>query len=440
MILGLAWKSLCNRRTGAVLTVLSIALSVALLLAVERIRAQSRDSFTASVSGTDLIAGARTSPLHLLLYSVFHVGNATSNIGWASYREIAARPEVSWIIPLSFGDTHRRYRVIGSTVELFEHFRYGRDRRLTFATGSAFAAEDEAVLGAEVAAALGYSVGSEIVLSHGAGEVGFVDHAEHPVRVRGILARSGTPMDRAVFVSLDAIAEIHAEQGEPEFDPLAQALREHERAGDEHRHEQHAVSGLGAGAGKHPPDSAAPAVSALLIGLKQRSAALALQRAINEMPQEALIAILPGATLLELWDMLGTLERTLMLVSVLVVAVGLAGMVVALLAGLHERRREMAVLRSVGARPAQILALILGEATLITAAGIVLGLVLLYAAQFGASTWLEQRLGLYLTLHAPSAAEWLLMACVLAAGVLVALIPALRSYRQSLADGMTIRV
>src|SRR5882672_1110183 len=202
VIPALAIKSLRNRKFTAALTVLSIALAVLLLLGVERIRHESRESFAATISGTDLVVGARTSPVHLLLSAVFHIGNATNNIKWESYRAIAARPEVAWTIPLSLGDSHRGYRVLGTTPECFEHFRFARDRRLSLAQGNAFEDEHDAVLGADVAQALKYHVGDSIVIAHGAGEISFATHDEHPFTISGVLARTGTPVDRAVHVSL----------------------------------------------------------------------------------------------------------------------------------------------------------------------------------------------------------------------------------------------
>jgi len=138
MIFALAVKSLRNRKFTAALTVLSIALAVVLLLGVERIRSEARESFASTISGTDLIVGARSSPVHLLLYSVFRIGNATNNVTWDSYRTLAGWPEVAWTIPLSLGDSHRGYRVLGTTQDYFEHFRYARDRRLELARGKRF--------------------------------------------------------------------------------------------------------------------------------------------------------------------------------------------------------------------------------------------------------------------------------------------------------------
>jgi putative ABC transport system permease protein len=176
------------------------------------------------------------------------------------------------------------------------------------------------------------------------------------------------------------------------------------------------------------------------VGLKSRAAALSMQRAVNQYEGEPLTAILPGATLQEVWEIVGAAEKTLFAVSVLVVVVGLAGMLVALLTSLSERRREMAVLRSVGARPMHVFALILGEAGFLTLVGIALGVAALYVGLLAGQPWLEARLGLFIAVGWPSAHELGLVALVGVAGVLIGLIPAYRIYRYSLADGMTIRI
>jgi putative ABC transport system permease protein len=410
VIVSLALKSLRNRRLSASLTVLSIGLAVALLLGVERIRHESRAGFASTVSGTDLIVGARSSPVHLLLSAVFRIGNATNNIGWDSYRALAARPEVAWTIPLSLGDSHRGFRVLGTTQDYFEHFRFARDRGLQLARGRRFAQAHDAVLGAEVAESLGYGLDRQFVIAHGTGEVAFSQHSGQPFRVVGILARTGTPVDRAIHVPLEGIDAVHAEE-KSGHDPLAAAKHDEERA-----------------------------ITAFLVGLKSRGTALSVQRLVNAYADEPLTAILPGLTLLEVWEIVGAAERALLAVSILVLAVGLAGMLVALLTSVSERRREMAVLRSVGARPSQVFALILGEAALLTLLGIALGLAALYAGLLAGQPWLEARLGLFIGVGWPTVAEAGVMILVAVAGALIGVIPAYRTYRFSLADGMTIRI
>ncbi len=439
MILPLAIKSLRNRRLTAGLTVLSIALSVALLLGVERIRQESRETFANSVSGTDLIVGARSSPVHLLLSSVFRIGNATNNVSWDSYRRIAALPEVAWTIPLSLGDSHRGFRVLGTTQDYFDHYRFSQDRKLELVEGERFTDANGTVLGAEVAAALGYRLGQQIVIAHGSGDVAFALHKDHPFRVVGILARTGTPVDRAIHVSLEGMDAVHADAAtEGGGDPLLAAVRnakqrEAQSAGrrDHDREHDH---------GHGASETSKRTITAFLVGLKSRGGALFLQRRVNESRDEPLTAILPGVTLLEVWDIVAGAEKALIAISALVVVMGLAGMLIALLTSLSERRREMAVLRALGARPWHVFALLLGEATFLTLLGIVLGIAALYLGLGVGKPWLEQGLGLFIALRWPSVAEFGLMMLVAVSGVLIGLIPAYRIYRLSLADGMTVRI
>ena len=165
-IASLAIKSFRNRKLSVGLAIASITLSVALLLGVEILRSEAKSSFASTVSGTDLIVGARGGSVNLLLYSVFRIGNPTNNIEWHSYEEISALPGVKWSIPLSMGDTHAGFRVVGTDDNYFEHYRYARDRRLGLQQGAWFGAEDEIVLGAEVAASLGYRLGDKIIVAH----------------------------------------------------------------------------------------------------------------------------------------------------------------------------------------------------------------------------------------------------------------------------------
>jgi putative ABC transport system permease protein len=417
-ILALAWKSLRNRRFTAALTVVSIALSVALLVGVERIRHQAKASFTNTISGTDLIVGARGGPIQLLLYAVFRIGNPTNNIAWESWQAIAAHPKVAWAIPLSLGDSHRGYRVLGTTLDYFAHYRFARDRGLELARGQPFADLYDAVLGAEVAEALGYEIGQAIVIAHGAGDVSFARHADKPFRVAGILARTGTPVDRTVHVSLEAIEAIHADWQGGAAVPRQSVSAEQARA----------------------LDLTPKAITAGLVGLKSRVATFQVQRFVNDYAEEPLLAILPAVALGELWGLVGVAEGALLLVSGCVVVVGLFGMLTALLTSLNERRREMAILRSVGARPLHVFALIMGEAFVLTLIGVILGLALLYALLAGVQPLIESRLGLFFALGPPTAAELRLLAAVVLAGAVVGSVPAYRAYRLSLADGLSIRV
>jgi len=417
IILRLALQSLRNRWITALLTVLAIAVSITLLLGVEKVRTGARQSFADTISGTDLIVGGRGGSLNLLLYAVFRIGNATNNVTWASYQDLAARPEIAWSVPLSLGDSHRGFRVLGTTPDYFTHYKYRRTHGLKFISGGPFADLFDAAIGADVAAALGYKVGDPLIVSHGLGSVSFVEHNDKPFRVSGVLEKTGTPVDRTVHVSLEAIEAIHVDWQSGARVPGQSASADEVRK----------------------MDLKPKAVTAALIGLKSKLATFRLQRAINEYREEPLSAILPGAALQELWGLVGTAETALKVVSAMVVATALLGMVTMILTTLNERRREMAILRSVGARPRTILGLLMAEAGILTAAGILLGIVLLYAALLILQPYVDTTYGLHLPVDPPKPAELEMLGMIIVAGCVAGLLPALRAYRLSLADGMTVR-
>jgi len=416
MILRLAIGSLLARGLTVGMTVLAIALSVALFLGVEKVRTGARASFADTISGTDLIVGARSGSVQLLLYSVFRIGNATNNVTWESYQDIAARPEVDWIVPVSLGDSHRQFRVMGTTQAFFEHYRYRGGRSLEIPDGHGLDDLYDAVIGTDVATTLGYGVGDPIFVSHGLAS--FTDHADQPFRVAGIIAKTGTPVDRTVIVSLEAIEAIHVDWQSgakiPGQSTPVDVIRE--------------------------MDLTPAAITAALVGVESRLQIFGLQRWINEYPEEPLLAILPGVALQELWQIVGVAETALIGVSAMVVLTALLGMMAMIFASLSERRREMAIWRAMGARPATILGLLVLEAMLMAALGALLGLGLLYLGLVVAQPWVDGAFGIWLPIVPPTLREAWLLATVIGAAALASLLPALRAYRLSLADGMMVRI
>lgn len=417
-IFSMAWKSLLNRRFTAGLTIISIALSITLLIGVERLRSEARSSFANTISGTDLIVGARSGTVQLLLYSVFRIGDATNNMSWQSYEDLSRHPKVKWSVPLSLGDSHRGYRVLGTNQDYFKYYRFAKDKKLMFKQGIPFSDLYDAVVGAEVAKKLGYKLGDRIVLAHGASDVKFARHDDKPFQVVGILQHTGTPVDRTVHVSLQAIEALHVgwKSGAP-------------------------IPGLSISAEQTKKMQLKPkAITAALVGLKSKIATFQLQRFVNEYPHEPLSAILPGVALFQLWDMIGIAENALLIVSGFVVVVGLFGMLTALLTSLNERRREMAILRSVGARPAHVFTLIMGEAGFLTVMGVMIGLAILYGVLWIAQPVIEHQFGIFIPISGISTYESILLAIVIAAGFVIGCIPSYRAYRLSLADGLSLRV
>ena len=488
MVWTLAVKSLASRRLTALLTVLSVAVSVALIAAVNGIRTETKASFTRTIAGADLIVGARGGPLNLLLYAVFRIGDATSGMRWESFEDLTARPEVAWAIPLSLGDAHRGFRVLGTTADYFTHYRYGRMQALEFAAGRPFADAEGAVLGAEVAAALGYRLGDSIVVSHGVGATSFTHHDDAPFRVVGVLARTGTPVDATVHIALGGVERMHgrpppgedAEHGHGDEgaahghdDEDAEhghgdegaahghgdegAAHGHDDEDAEHGHgdegaahghgDEGAAHGHGDEDAEHGHDdedaahSHAPeSITACIVGLKSPQLAFRVQRFVNDYRAEPLLAIVPGVALRQLWALVGVVETALLATSLLVILAGLVGMLTMLLTGLGQRRREMAVLRAAGAGRGLVFGLVVAEAVLLATVAAVAGVLLAHAGLFVVRDVVSARFGLVLAAGWPGGFELVVVVGVALAAGLAATLPAWRVLRMSLADGLTVRL
>jgi putative ABC transport system permease protein len=416
---GLVLKSLWRRRVVAGLTMIGIAVSVALLAGVQRVRQEAHDSFANTVTGADLLVGARTGPVNLLLSAIFHMGDTSNAVSYATYQHLAQRPGIAWTVPISLGDTHRGFRVLGTNNDYFAHYAYGDGRHLAFARGHQFQGGHDAILGSAVARQLHYALGQKIIVSHGAGEVSFVQHDAFPFFVVGVLRPTGTPVDRTVHITLEGVrgmheaAETHAVGvGVPALSPEEDEARE-------------------------AADPFSPmALTGFLVGLKSPSMTFVAQRVINGYRGEALTAIIPGATLEELWESLGVAEQALTVISGFVVFAGLLGMMTAILTSLNERRREMAVLRSVGARAAHVFLLLMGEVFILAIGGIVLGVAALDLGLLAGGPLLESRFGIFIAPEVLTATDVKILALVLIAALLMGVVPAWRAYRNTLADGL----
>jgi len=418
-LFSLAWKSARARFAATLLTVLSIALSVALLVGVEKVRTGARAGFAQTVSGADLLVGARSGSVNLLLYAVFRIGDPTTNVSWESYQGFAGRRDVAWTIPLSLGDSHAGFRVLGTTQAYFDHYLYGQQRALEFAEGAEFDGVYDAVLGAEVARDLGYGLGREFNVSHGIVSAAFAEHADYPFTVVGILRPTGTPVDRTIHISLAGLEAVHvAPSGRP--------------------------AALGSGSAASAPVSDADlqptSITAFLVGLRSRAATLRYQRDVNTFRGEAMTAVIPGVALSQMWRVVGGAEQALRAVSALVVIAGLAGMLTALLTSLNERRREMAVLRAVGAHNRDVFSLLVLESALLTAAGAALGVFLVNGLLFLFGGQIEARFGAPIAISGPSAYDLAIVGIVTGVGALLGFIPGWLAYRRSLSDGLTVRI
>ncbi|MDG1687532.1 MAG: ABC transporter permease [Gammaproteobacteria bacterium] len=402
----LALNSLKSRKGSVLLTLLAIIVSVYVLIGVEQIRQQTKQNFNSTIAGTDLIVGARTGDINLLLYAVFHMGAATQNISWKTYQELSSLSSVNWAVPISLGDSHQGYRVTATTPDYFKYYRYAELQPLQFEAGQAFKDVYDVVLGAEVARKLDYQLGDELVLAHGLGSTSFSLHKDKPFRVSGLLKATGTPVDRSLYISLPGMEAIHigwnnGVNSNPTAISDAQSLT---------------------------PKS----VTAVMLGLKQKTATFRLQRVINEYREEALLAMLPGVTLAKLWQITSVMEHSLRLIALLILLSSLLGLVAMLLASIRERQREIAVMRVMGASPWFIFSLIEIEVMLVTFVGYVLGILSLAGSFELAKNLALEQFGLHLSANLFSLEQLIYLGFIMAAAFIAGLIPAIMAYKQAL--------
>lgn len=542
----LALKSLRSRLLTTSLTVASIALSVTLLVGIETVRAGVRESFAGTIRGVDLIVGARGGTLQVLLSTVFGIGSPAGSVKLSTMERWKAHPAVKWVVPYSLGDSHRGFRVVGTTEEFYQRYRFRKDGKIVFAQGRAARADTEVVIGSEVADRLKYQIGTPVVVVHGLRDIGTSSHEAHPFHVVGILGRTFTPIDRAVYVTLEGIEAMHDEGGTattvgaqlpttvgaqkpttvgaqqpttvgskagtaadraarireankrraaaltppagtpaampgaspppgtpmvmpgaspppgtpmvmpgaapppgtplvmPGAEPPPAVVKQVEEAAAKAKAAETAPAtesrtAQPAPQADAPHDHGNDQITAFFVGTKNRFEALMLQREMNTDLEEPLTAIIPGVALGELWQNIGSAEVGLRVVAIFAVAIGLTGMLVSLYSSLEARRREMAILRAIGAGPRTIIALLVLESGLLALLGCVIGVAFVYGGLALAQQPIEQRFGLHLALRPLGSTEWTYLAVVMGAGILIGFVPAWKAYRTSLVDGLSPR-
>lgn len=426
----LAFKSIRHRSFATTATVFSVVLSLLLLFSVERVRRSVEDSFTQTVSGVDLLVGARTGSLQLVLFSVFNIGQVTNNVSYDSYDKIHHHPDVEWTIPISLGDGHKGYRVVGTTTEFFEHYQVRSNEHLKIINGALFTEPNEVVLGAEVAEALKYKLGDKIIVAHGStsGE-SFEEHADNPLTVVGILDATGTAVDRSLYVTLSAMDHMHEDAKHTDDDHKGHDHEKHhdEHEGNEHDHEAHDH--------EHHPE----AITSFFVKLKSKTKILSMQREITENKDEALLAVIPGSVLSDLWKSLSSIELVLKVISALVMVVGLVGMIIALMTSLNERRREMAILRSLGAGFSHLAKLVFLEVFLILGLSVITSAVLKVLLEMVLTQFVAKKFGLYFSGPWFSATDITMMVATVVVGLVFALFPVLVFKNKSLKDGLAVK-
>jgi len=420
----LASRSAWSRKGSLLLLLLSVITSTCLLLGIDLARQSAKASFSNAVAGTDLIVGAQTSPVSLLLYSVFRIGQATRNVPYAEFERLEQDPRVKSALPIALGDSYQGFAVVGTKAVYFDQFLYGARQSLQFAQGRAFENYSvgkpagvlfEAVLGAEVAKRLKHKVGDKIALSHGMQiQQTEPSHADKPFTVVGVLQPTGTPVDQSVHISLAGMEAIHVDWAAGVPVPGAEIPAEY-------------VTKFNL-----QPKS----VTAVLLGLNNRAGVFRMQRELESRPNAALSAILPGVALSTLWQTVGVVERVLLFVAALVAVVSALGLTSVMLVTLGQRRREMAVLRSTGAGPRTVFGLLFLESALVMWVGVALGALVLALGGAALAPWVQAQFGLQLVGLKELGAGLLAVLAFAAFGSLLGLVPAFQAYRNQLQDGL----
>ena len=423
--LSLAWHSAWSRRFALLLVTVSVSLSVLILLGTQQLREDAKHSFSNAVSGVELIVGPRGSATELMLYSVFQIGRPSSNMGFKAYQDLLHMPQVRWAVPIQLGDSYKGHPVLGTTATLFEVYK-SQGKGLQWAQGRAFAnpidqpeAVNEAVLGAEVARRFAHRVGDKLVLTHGAGGgPEDTDHDDHPLTIVGVLAPTGAPIDRSVLVNLEGFESMHQGWG------LGISPRSLKAASSALSHVE------------DPQQLQPVSLSAVWVGLHHRNEVFSAKRNIEALQRDPLMAVLPGVALDELWQVVKVVENSLALVGVLVAFSAMLSVAAVLLVAMTGRRKELAVLRAMGAAPGALLGFVLLESVLVCVLGIVAGFAACQLLLWGAQDMLRTGFGILVQPGWPSSDSALALVGLLGVAVVASLLPAWRAYRLSLMDGL----
>jgi len=414
-MISLALASMRARQFPIILVILALTSSMALLLAVDRIKVATQNGFNQSLSGVDLVLGPRGSGIELMLYTVFHLGKPTNNITTETFKDIAQDPKIEWAVPIALGDSHRGYRVVSTTHEYFERIKFAGDQPLQFQEGVAFRKLNDVVIGSTVADALGYAVGTSIFVTHGSGSLGKL-HDDFAFRVSGVLAPTGTPTDQAIFVSLEGYELIHLGW----------------------TNGSQAISLKNIDIQQIPKERLYPqTITAAYLGLTSKLGLFQVARSINEYSEEAVSAIVPGVALAELWSIVGSVDSVFKLLNWLIIGISIIAMMTMTMTALESRTREMTILRALGATPLHLSSMILAEIILISGCSVILAVGLVRVLTWVSVDLLSEWAGISIELIWITANELLVLGLIVLAGLIASLIPAGMVYKRSLHRGFS---
>jgi putative ABC transport system permease protein len=419
----IAWGYLWNRKLTTVLTILSVALAVGLISAVLTLRQEVDRRFAEEGQAFDLVVGAEgRGALELVLSCVYFIAAPYETIPYSEYERIKHDEEyVRNAFPLTMGDNYLGYRIVGTEPGLFDHTwesTYSGELRHPFALaeGRRFAAPMEAVVGAMAARKTGLEVGDTFIGDHGLiempEEMGDLKHTDHPYTVVGILEPSNSPFDRVIYTSLESTWHVH-EHFEDEYATISA-----ENAGEEHGHE--------------------PQVTAVLVQLKTPLDRFTYEKILQDRPN--LLAAIPILIVENFFSQfIEPLKMVLMAVGYLVVIISALSILIGLYMSIIQRKRDLAIMRALGASSVEIFGAVIIEAFWVTMLGIVFGWALGRMATYCVGLLLANEYGFVISAIGISSAEMRAFASVAMVGLLAGILPAWQAYDSDVAHDLADR-
>mgnify|MGYP001547932642 CR=1 FL=1 len=424
---GLLLRFVRQRWVTFVLTALSIAAGTTLVTGILLLREQSEETFSQKETGYEILVGAKGSPLQLVLNTMYHTGTPVGNISLDVLHRIEKDRRIGSFLPMVFGDNVQGYKVIGTTGQLFDGFEYRKGRAVQVQSGRRFTADYEAVIGSEVAATTGLRQGSTVIMAHGMQEEG-EKHDFHSVVITGILAPTHTAIDRGLYTTMRTVWDAHYHEYREQQEE-ADALLEEAEGGDAHEHEEHAAVA----------DTTIPedftTITAIAVKLKSPVFFESFIRSINDGTTAQ--AVLPVREIAGLFAVVGNINGLLLAISWLVVVIGASSVFIAMYTSLKERRREIAVLRALGAHRRTVFALIVTAAVAAGLAGGVTGIVFAHGGLLLAAPWVPAQTGVPVSITGLYVFEGTVLLAVVVISAAVALLPAFKAYRVDVSQHLT---
>ncbi|MSR60808.1 MAG: ABC transporter permease [Planctomycetaceae bacterium] len=435
----IASTSIRQRRLASSLTALSIALGVALMVTVLVINAVVTRMFSQSATGYHLVVGAKGSDMQLVLNTIYFMDRPIENLPYKAYLKLKSQKWIKHAIPFNLGDTTEdgKYRIVGTIPEYFE-VEYVPGKHLTLQQGAFLKQGADAVIGARVARAYGWKAGHKFPIAHG-GNLG--DIHDEKFTVVGVLAATGTPIDRAVFIHLDGFYSIEGHE-KPIKEARAQAKAREAADGDLPIVMPAEFPGDAKSQSADQPKKERivtdeqKEVTAILVLAQTDSLAFLMQSRINKGPLARAANPIEQISKL-LRDVVGNVRTMLVVMTALIIIVSGVGIFVSIYNSMSDRKREIAIMRALGARRGTVFSIIIAEAVLLCAGGGVLGLLIGHALVFIAAPIVEARSDMLIDPWAFEAQELIIFPALLVLAVVVGIFPGLTAYRTDVAKGLS---